>query len=374
MTLQPVTLLACPDDYLLELEREQIVSAWREACADGEVIHLDAQAGVSRIVQECITPSLFSGSRLVLADASALVGRSAKDAAPLAEAVASCSWRDVSLLLVAVTSSAPDGPLAEAVGRVGRVRWIPLPEPPKPWEEVRLSGPQRAALEGVVRRVAPDLLRHRDVMDALLDVHGFHPRELAQAAEALQLSGEVSAAAVRASAGAGECALADLEKSLTRRDRAALAAFFAVLASGGRLLGFRGEAVGPDGYGQVLTGTVGRLLRHALAMRGHARAAGLERQLDPRACSGRGWYSSTFKARLLPAIEATLEAAPESPLKGMSAWQLHHKFRLAAAYPDAALLRALAALSGCGAERARGGEAVGLVTPVVLSLVSAPSK
>ncbi len=371
MTLPTLLLLASPDDYLLELERREFEAAWRQAHVDGEVLAFDGTPPASRLVEELASPSLFSSERLlVVASAgSYLSAGSQGEGEALARALASLPLTGVTLLLAAVTATAPGGPLAEAIDARGQVRFLALPETPKPWEETRVSVAQRRVLASVVERVAPSLAGQTEVLEALTEVYGFRPRELAQAAERLLLGGEVSAAAVRTNAGAGECSLRELEEALLRRAGARFARFAGVLASGGALTDWRGEPVSPDRAAMVLASTLGRLVRQALAVRGHATRTGLTGELQPGRCQAKGWYNQTFKPRLYPVLLQDIEATPASPLVGLTPWQLHRAFRLAAVYSDAELISALAGLAESRTERERGPTALAGVSALVLALI-----
>lgn len=372
MTPPRVLLIASPDDYLLELERRDFATGWCEAHPQGEAVTFEEPPPPGRLVQELASPSLFASERLlVVVDAGPYLaaGRQAEGEA-LTQALTSLSLRDVTLLLTAVVKAAPTGPVVEAVQGRGEVRFLALPEAPKPWEEGRVSKAQRLLLASVVARVAPALAGQREVVDALCEAYGFRPRELAQAAERLLLTGEPSAAAVRAQAGVGECTLRELEEVLLQRDSARFARFAGILTSGGVLTDWRGEAVAPDRTAMVLVSTLGRLLRQALGVRGHAVRAGLSDELEPRRCSSKSWYNQTFKPRLLPALSADIEGTPGSPVDSMSPWQLHRAFRLGAAYSDAELVEALGRLTGSGAERGRGPSALAALSSLVLGLIA----
>jgi hypothetical protein len=372
MTPPRVLLIASPDDYLLEVERRGFEAGWREAHPQGEAVTFEETPLPGRLVQELASPSLFASERLlVVMDAGPYLaaGRQAEGEA-FTRALTSLPLRDVTLLLTAVVKTAPTGPVVEAVQGRGEVRFLALPETPKPWEEGRVSKAQRLLLASVVARVAPALAGQREVVDALCEAYGFRPRELAQAAERLLLMGESSAAAVRAQAGVGECTLRELEEVLLQRDSARFARFAGILASGGVLTDWRGEAVAPDRTPMVLVSTLGRLLRQALAVRGHAVRAGLSDELEPRQCSSKSWYNQTFKPRLLPPLSADIEGTPGSPVDSMTPWQLHRAFRLGAAYSNAELVEALGCLTGSGAERGRGPSALAALSSLVLGLIT----
>ena len=372
MTTPSLILLASPDEYLLELERADALAAWVVANPDGEVVSLDPAPAPARLVQEVVNRSLFAPARLVVVPAAAIY-LSTKEAErasgeQLAGALRSLPLTDATLLLTAVSAQEPQGALAELVASRGSLRFLPVPAPPKPWEEVRVTLAQRAVLLRVIARVAPAVAGRDDTVTALCEAYGFHVRELAQAAERLALAGDISADAVRAQAGVGECSTQQLEKALRERDRGAVAHFLGVLSAGGVLVGWRGDAVDEGGVGPVLTGTLNRLLRTALAVRLHALRCGLEKELDPGKCAAEYWYPRVYKPSLHERLAAEIATTPDSPVAGASQWQLHRTFRLAACYSERELITALTALARCGAERTRARDAVPALTPLLLTL------
>lgn len=340
---------------------------------------LDPAPAAPRLVQELVNPSLFAAARLVVVpDATPyFTAKGTSSEAPgasLTEALRELAFDRVWLLLAAAVGGRPQGELAETVGTRGELRWLPLPEAPKPWDDALLTPAQRGVLRDLLGRATPAILDHGDVVEALLQAHGFRPRELVQAAESLLASGELSAEAVRRRAGPGEVELRALEEILISRDRAAAARFFAALASGGQLVGFRGEAIEAERQAGALAAFLGRLLRQALATRGLADRSGLVRELDPGRVGGSSWYPRVFKSGIYPRLhEAAGEAAP-NPVEELSAWQLHRVFKVAAATGDDALLDALATLGASGAERDRGSAALAAVAVVVVELLSRPAR
>jgi hypothetical protein len=305
-----------------------------------------------------------------VADASSYLNADRQaDGEALAGALTSLPLKDVTLLLTTVAKEAPTGPVTAAVRKRGEVRFLALPEKPKPWEDIRVSPGQRHLLGSVVARVAPVLAGQDEVVDALCEAYGFRPRELAQAAERLLLGGEVSAAEVREQAGVGDCSLRDLEEALLACTPERFVRLAAVVASGGVLTDWWGKVVTPDRAAMVLASTFGRLLRQALAVRGHAARAGLSAELKADRCSGTRWYNQTFQPRLYPRLAADIEATPGSPAEGRSSWQLHRSFRLAAAYSEPELIEALARLAGSRAERDRSPSALADVSGLVLGFI-----
>ena len=375
MALPRAALLASPDDFLLELERRAAVEQWRAANPGGDVVPFEEAPAAARLVQELANPSLFASERLVVVnDASAyLTAARRREAEDLAASLASLPLTDVTLLLCAVAPSSPTGALVDAVDARGEMRFFALPEAPKPWEEGRVTPSQREMLARLVAQTAPDLADNDEVIDALCEVYGFRPRELVQAAERLVLAENASPDAVRAQAGAGERQLREVEDALQQRDASRYARFAGALAVGAVLLGWRGEAVAADGHGRVLASTIGRLLRQALAARGHAVRSGFLSELEPKRCAAKDWYPKTFKRKILPRFSKDIEELPDSPLAGMTPWQLHRAFRLASVYREDELVTALARLAGARVERTRGTGVLAAISAVVLGLIGRPA-
>lgn len=348
-------LLATGDDYLLELRRNDLEAEWRREHPDGEVLAFDTAPAVTRLANELFCPSLFAPARLfVVRDAAALFGRERKaDAAELAGLLESRRLADVCLILAAELPGPPEGPLTEVVRRLGEVRFLPLPPPPKPWERPGVTPLQREVLGDLLRRALPDLELPPETVDALCEAYGFEPRALVQAASRLALAGELTPDAVRAQTGPGECTPRQIEDLLIARDGRGLAVLLARLSAGAALVDWQGEALDPGETAAFAARMLGRLLRQALALHCLAEGAGLARDLDPRRCAGEFWYPRTFKSAILPRLQAAIAADEHSPLASLTPWQLHRLFRLAAAYTPRELTAALARLGAAGLERER---------------------
>jgi len=387
-------LLVSPDEYLLELEREDVVARWSSDHPDGEVVRLEPAPTPEELVRELVNPSLFAPVRLVVipnarpyyptprrkkavqdeeGEATPANGEAEEEPADsrgdrVARALEGLSFSRCSLLVTLVSNQMPKGALTDLVSRVGSARFLAVPQQPKPWEQGRVSREQREVLRAVVARRVPAVAADTEVLDALCESFGFHVRDFVLAAERLQAGGVISGDAVRAQVGAGDCSMRRLEDALIARDRAAAARFLGVLSAGGVLVDWRDEPIPPGGVGPVLTATLGRLLRGALAARLHARCCGLEVEMDPAQCSADFWYQRVFKTRLHERLAGEIARHEDSPLAGASQWQLHRAFRLGAAHDEAALIAALAALARLGVERAPAQEAVAALTPLLLRL------
>lgn len=374
-------LLAAADDYLLELARTDLEAHWRELHPDGEVTTYDTRPAPLHLTRELSCPSLFAPARLlVVRDAGGWVEKKPDkkkkggDAAELAGELAKVRLADATLVLVAEVEGPPEGPLVEVVRRIGEVRYTPLPEAPKPWDVVRMTTAQRAILESLVKRAAPELVANREVMDALCEAYGFKPRDLVQAAQRAALTGTPTAELVRQQAGITESTGRDLEEALLARKASQLASTLGRLAAGGVLVGWRGEAVEPRDQGGFLVRLVGRLLRQAVAMRGAAGQAGMENELKPGRCADPSWYPRVFKPTLLPRLQDAIAGAPDSGLSGLTPWQLQRVFRLAAPYSSAELLSALDGLARAEIDREGRSElALAALSGVLLALVRPPA-
>jgi hypothetical protein len=158
----PVTdrllLLASTDDYLLA---EAVAEAVETACRALGVDHAERLPdGVTpeAVAVELENRSLFSPRRvLVVRDAAPFLeaapgrrGGGSPSAEPLVQALAGGVSDDLALVMAARCDAKPGGDLVAAVTRHGRLQWIPVPSPPKPWEEAVLSAEQVNTLRSIV--------------------------------------------------------------------------------------------------------------------------------------------------------------------------------------------------------------------------------
>lgn len=349
---------------------------WRREHPDGEVLVFDTAPDAARLASELANPSLFAPARLLVVRNAVHVFEKKHEATAgeLAEVVRRSAFAEVSLLLAAELGSPPKGPLVEAVQQRGEVRFLPLPEPPKPWEPLGLTPPQRAVLHDLLKRALPDLELSAEVRDALCEAYGFKPRELVQAASRLALTGELTPEAAHEQAGPGECWPREIEDLLIARDDRKLASLLARLSAGATLLDWRNNPVHPDEVAPFLARMLARLLRQALALHQLAQHAGVAAELDPRRCKARNWYQQTFKPSILPRLQREIEKDALSPLAATTPWQLHRLFRLAASYPAGSLLEALGRLVAANLERDRQQTWVmATLTSLLLTLTQPPT-
>lgn len=303
------------------------------------------------LLQEVQTPSLFASERLLLVpEAGTYLNSGAPGLERLPESAAAPVW----VGLFALRDDPPGSnwaslPWVEA-------RHLPLPPPPKPWEEVLLSREQRQLLLQVLAEDAPEILPHSEVVEALLDAHGFSPRQLVQAARGLLASGELTAQQARHTAGRESLPASQLDRALQAGDGLALASSLAKLAWGASLEDFRGELASGRRAAELVGGVLARACWLALAVRLMAEEAGLAQELAPKKVAEPSWYPRVFKPRLYPALIKAAEGRPEMGLAERSAWALQAAFRVAARFPAQTLVAALAALVRFGGLRASGAE------------------
>ncbi len=187
-----VELLASPDDYLLEGRvRETLASASAEL-GGVEPEFLREETTPEELAVELCSPSLFAPQRVLFApDIRSWLdipagrgggrGKALKaeiDAEPVVRILNDGLSENTALVMAAVCGEKPKGRLVKTVEEVGALRWISLPPPPKPWEDVALSDEQSEVLRGVLARVAGDVRFTPAAERLLFDRLGFAPRLL----------------------------------------------------------------------------------------------------------------------------------------------------------------------------------------------------
>jgi hypothetical protein len=354
-------LICSSDDYLLA---EAVADAVAEICAavDGvEAEKLSEQTTPEALAVEICYPSLFSSQRLLVIedvrswlDASPPPGVPRSDAKPEVEplivALGSGVPDGVAVVLGAWCGGRPKGELVELVERCGQVEWIPLPERPKPWEDVALSEEQEAVLLKVLRRAVPEVRLTPAAERLLLERLGFAPRLLAQEAVKLAAAagegGEVDEDLVRSLTFPRERSLEVVRDAVLKRDHAPVADLIAAAVAGVPVRDWRGQRLDSTALALILLGQVAQLLEQLLYLRRVALATGLGDELDPDRTAARGWYPSRFKRELGPVLVGHLRDDPEVPLgrdgRMPSLWSLGNLFAAAGRYPDETLVSSLA--------------------------------
>ncbi len=375
MTPPGAVLVASPDDFLLEEARRAVVEELLAAMPGAEVEAVPEGTGAADLALMLRSPSLFVAERILwVPDAQRwLAGRGrgrsatgpAEDPGPLVEVLEAGLPEGTALVLAAEVRGRPSGVLVDALERGGRVQWIALPEPPKPWEEAGLSADQVRVLRGVLRRAARGAVFERKAEQLLLDRMGFAPRQLAQEAQKL------------AAAAGGGTVTEELVLRLTFPPEMSLDMVLDALEAGapGRLLelvdaaergvpvrDWRGRRLVGGELALPLAGNLARHLEQMLYLRLLAMENGMEAELDPRRTGERSWYGSRFKGRLGPRLMELIAGDPGSPFVRrdgkpgkLSPWHLHRLFRAAGRFPEEVLRRALVAVGDV--ERATRGPA-----------------
>jgi hypothetical protein len=324
-----IRLIAASDDYLLE---EQLTAAVAEVCAalgevDPEV--LPEETTPEGVATELVSPSLFAAERvLVIADtrvwlgAPVPAGASAEkeptpDLKPLLQVLGDGVPEGMGLVMGAWCGRKPSGELVEAVEAVGTFRWIPLPPPPKPWEDAVLSREQFEVLEGLVHRTAGGVGFSRPAVQLLLERLGFAPRLLVQ--EVRKLIGaagtaEVDEDLVRRLTFPRERSLEVVRDAIFNRQLEPLLDLVAAASSGAPINDWRGQRIEPSRFGPSLFGMVTSLQHQMLYLRRVCAAAGLEGEMSPETTGRKGWYARRFKNELAPKLLERIREDAPSPL------------------------------------------------------------
>jgi hypothetical protein len=366
-----LVLIASSNDFLVE---ERLREAVDEACGELECAEAERQPGdvtPAHVALELRSPSLFAPTRVLVvedvrswldttAPPGALEASKAQDLEPLLEVIEEGLPDGTALLMGAWCGRKPKGRLVSAVQAGGAMEWIPLPDPPKPWEDVQLSADQRRVLRGLLAGVAGEARFEPAAADLLLVRLGFDPRRLVQETRKLVTAagdGPVTEALVRRLTLPRERSLEVVRDAVLQRDPGPLLELVGAAAAGLAVNDWQGRPLTPDRVGAVLCGQLHNLLHQLLFVRRLAEAAGVADQMTAEATSGRGWYRSTFTSTVAPALVEELGDARRTPLgrrgKAPSQWALGQLFRGAALYRESELVAALA--DGGGLEVAQRG-------------------
>jgi hypothetical protein len=362
LIMSRLALIASRDDYLLE---ESVARAVDEAVAsvggvEPEVLPDDVTP--ETVAVELRSPSLFSPTRALVvpevrswlrapAPPGAATDEREVDVEPLLSALADGVPEGVALVMGAWCGRRPKGPLVAAVESGGRFEWIPVPEPPKPWEDVTLSDEQRKALQRVLVKASQGVRFTADAERLLLERLGFHPRLLVQEARKLATAasdgGEVDEGLVRQLTFPRERSLEVVRDAVLRRDACALLDLIDAAAAGVPVRDWQGRQLDGGGLSTVVFAQVFNLVLQLLFLRRTAVAVGMEEELDPVRTSDRAWHSRQFKGRLAPLLLDRLRELSPTPLdrggKLPTPWSLGGLFAGAGRYREDELVAALAA-------------------------------
>jgi len=355
-----LALVASSDDFLLERGLGRAVASATEAFGGVEPEVLAEEVTPEMVAVELSSPSLFAPARvLVLRDVRPWLGGAAPPGAPAREAnddlepllaaLGDGLGDGVALVMGAWCQRRPGGPLVEAVARLGSFTWIPLPEPPKPWEEVLLSAEQRRLLGALLREAAPGVDFAPAAEDLLLERLGFAPRLLVSEAVKLAAAGAgavVDEELVRRLTFPRERSLEVVRDAVLARDLHTLLDLLRAAEAGVGVRDWQGRRLESAGLAAVLFSQVSNLLQQMLALRRIAAAAGITRELDPGRTGARGWYKGCFTPRIAPVVLEEVAKDEGSPLvrrgKPPTAWTLSRLFAGAARWQDDELVEALA--------------------------------
>ena len=366
MSRPRVVLVASPDDYFLEVGSKTAREALAEALPGAEVEELPAGTAVADVVTALQSPSLFTPNRIIVVpDGGRWIGAPQKrkrqkadrtqeeDPAPLVALIEGGLPDGTALLVAAQVPSRPSGPLAEVVERTGELHWLPLPEPPKPWEEGSLSADQRRVLERLIGEAADGTRFTRDAVELLLERLGFAPRDLVGEVGKLAAAaggGTVDEALVRRLVFPAERSLDAVLDAFEHGDLRPVLGLVVAFERGTTIRDWRGKRLDEIGLALGLIGSIGRLLRQMLYLRRLAVREGGARDLDPKVNGQRRWYAGRFKKELGPMLVERIVSDPGSPFPMRSAsakpslWRLSKIFRAAGRFPEPAIVRALARL------------------------------
>ncbi len=370
MTGARLLLIAASDDFLLEEARAEAVTGLVEQLGGGSVEILSAEITPESAATELLSPSLFEPQRVfVVEDARAWVKTSAPagavgklpaaDPAPLVETLRSGLPAGVGLVLGVWCGSRPTGPLVDVIRERGEAQWIPLPPPPKPWEEVSLSAEQVAVLRRILRQVVPGVEILPTAETILLERLGFAPRRLAQEARKLAAAcggNPIDQELVRRMTFPKERSLEQLQEAVFGRQVGPFVDLMRAASEGVPVSDWRGQRLEPKALQFVALGQGVSLATQMLYLLELGRELGLGSQLCGERVHIRGWYSKEFKNDLGPRLQEAIaadEAAPWSGRKPPSAWRLKQLVEGAVRYQPEELAQTLAT-AGTVEEQLRG--------------------
>jgi hypothetical protein len=359
-------LIASSDDYLLEEAVAQAVTELTSAQGGVEPQVLGEDTTPEQLALEIQTPSLFAEQRVLVVEQVQhwLSGIKAvqapkypgekPDISPLVEALGDGVPDDLGLVISAWCGESPKGDLADVVKKEGEVRWVPLPPPPKPWEDVLISDAEREVLDGVLNRALGDSRIEGRAKNLLLERLGFAPRLLAQETKKLATAAGadrvIDEQLVRSLSFPAERSLERVRDSVLKRRIEPLLDLLTAAQQGTPVRDWRGQRLDPAGLVKILIGQVGGLFEQMLYLRCIAAEEGLSGELAPSTTSRKGWYARHFKTKLAPQLLERLRADNDAPLnragKAPSPWTLGELFAGAGRYSDADLVNAVIELGG----------------------------
>lgn len=359
----PVYLIASSDDFLLE---EAVDETARAICAefgdiDPEI--LSENLTPEDLSVELCSPSLFAPQRvLVVPEIRTWINipkrrppdprpreEAVVDATPVVQVLGEGIADGIALVMGAHCHSKPEGALVGAIDEVGGLRWQPVPEPPKPWEDTVLSKEQDAMMRKLLAKAAGDVRFTPEAARLLLDRLGFAPRLLVQEGRKLaaaNVDGVVDEELVLALSFPKERSLDVVRDAVLTRRAAPILDIISATEAGIPVRDRQGRAVTADGAMFILFGQVASILQNLLYLRRLTAKHGLLEEMAPDKTGENLWYPKRFKNGLGPKIVELLKADAPSPIqrakKAPSVFVLGGLFKGAGRYSDEDLVHALA--------------------------------
>ncbi|MGD8439163.1 MAG: hypothetical protein PVG53_01410 [Holophagae bacterium] len=324
-----IRLIASSDDYLLEQRLADAVDGLCRQLGGVEPEILPEEATPDAAATELVSPSLFADNRvLVVPEAGVWLGArppagvavpkaETPDNGPLIEVLNAGVPDGVALVLGAWCGRRPSGPLVDAIEASGSVDWVPLPAPPKPWEDTLLSGEQERVLTALLERTADGVSFEPAARQLLLERLGFAPRLLVQEVRKLTAAaaGAVDEALVRRLTFPRERSLEVVRDAVLARAPGPLFDLVAAAGVGAPINDWQGRRVDGDAVAVIVHAQVSRLALQMLYLRRLAAGLGVDAEMAPEATSQRQWYPKRFKSDIAPdLLEAVKNDAP-SPLR-----------------------------------------------------------
>jgi hypothetical protein len=357
-----LTLIASSDDYLLEERLQRAVDAIAESLGGVDPEFLPADVTAETLAVEIQSPSLFNPTRVLvlpeirhwldaMAPPGAAKSTAEADVAPLVAELEKGLPEGIGVVMGAWCGRQPKGPLVASVQAAGRYEWIPVPSPPKPWEDVVLSEDQRRVLREVLGRAAGGVRFSAAAENLLFERLGFAPRQLVtevgKLAAAAGAGVEVDEELVRELTFPRERSLEVVRDAVLQREISPLLDLLGAAASGMPIVDWQGQRLDPSRLPLILFPQVFDLVHQMLFLRRTAAATGHLDEMDPKMTSHRGWYGRRFKEGIFPELASALEEQGPTPLtkrgKPPTPWTLGQLFSGAGRYRDGELQEALAA-------------------------------
>jgi hypothetical protein len=370
-----LSLIACSDDYLLE---EALARAVQTAAAEFggiEAEFLPAEITPDQLATEICSPSLFSPQRVLVVpevgswlvasprpkkkksparknrdadDPQRDAGHSGGEAvvAPLVAVLEAGIADTLAVVMGGLCTTKPGGTLVQVIEEQGSFEWIPVPEPPKPWEDVVVSEAQAKVLREVLARAADGVPFESAAERLLFDRLGFAPRLLAQEGRKLARAAantSVDEDLVRALCFPRERSLEVVRDAVFERRKAPLLDLLAAAEAGIPVHDWRGRMLDEKGVAPVLCAQLGSLFQQIFYLRRLAAASDLEGEISIDSCGRRGWYAGRFRKDIEPRLRQLIEKDAPSPFlreggRGPSPWNLGKMFAGAARYTDHELM------------------------------------